>query len=170
VGAYRNILVAFNGTPQADRALAEAIELAVSCNGRLTILTAARQIPHCAYTGATGDAIVALRRGVETEAEQTLCRAANRVPQNVSLTKIFTPEPIRGALRRRIEGGPYDLVVMGSCDRAGIRSALFGSVSEYVLRHSSVPVLVVHATPARTPASVAPRSAETFSPVTPQRA
>jgi len=37
----------------------------------------------------------------------------------------------------------YDLIIMASHGRSGIRRALLGSVAEYVLRHSKCPVLIV---------------------------
>ncbi len=42
-----------------------------------------------------------------------------------------------------LEEGTFDLVVMGSHGRTGIRRALLGSDAEKVMRHASCPVLVV---------------------------
>jgi nucleotide-binding universal stress UspA family protein len=92
------------------------------------------------------------------------------VPDNVSLTTICTPRPIRSALLEQIERGSFDLVVLGSRGRGRLISALFGSVSLYVLRHSSVPVLVVHAAPERAASVPAPEASAALGPVTPQGA
>jgi len=37
-----------------------------------------------------------------------------------------------------------DLIVMGSRGVSTVKRALIGSVSEYVIRHSSIPTLIVH--------------------------
>jgi nucleotide-binding universal stress UspA family protein len=147
VNGARNILVAFDGSPQAQRALDTAIGLAVANHGRLTILTAARRVPYLACFGASAEGVTALRRSIEAEAERALCRGAERVPENVSVTKIFTRDPICRALVARIEDGSHDLVVLGTRGLGRIRAALFGSVSRYARRHSPVRVLVVHASP-----------------------
>ena len=78
-------------------------------------------------------------------ADRVLRDAVERVPDDVSVTSVLTEEPIRKAILKRVEEGRHDLVVMGSRGRGAVRSAVLGSVSHYVLHHSPVPVLVVHA-------------------------
>jgi hypothetical protein len=58
----------------------------------------------------------------------------------------LTDEPIRPALIEQIKRGGHDLIAMGSRGRGAIRAALLGSVSHYVLHHTPIPVLIVHAT------------------------
>jgi nucleotide-binding universal stress UspA family protein len=73
---------------------------------------------------------------------------------------VLADEPIRIALVRRLKDGHHDLVVMGSRGRGAVRATLLGSVRHYVLHHSPVPVLIVHAAQAPRPdvrdAAVAP--------------
>jgi hypothetical protein len=47
-----------------------------------------------------------------------------------------------------IKRGGHDLIVVGARPRGRVRAA-FGSLSNYLVRRSPAPVLVVHATPAR---------------------
>jgi nucleotide-binding universal stress UspA family protein len=89
----------------------------------------------------TGDAIADTR----ARAEAILRRALDQVPDDLPVSTVLTDQPIRPALIRQIKDGHHDLVVMGSRGRGAARSALLGSVSHYVLHHSPVPVLIVHA-------------------------
>jgi hypothetical protein len=77
---------------------------------------------------------------------QTILRTAvERVPDRVSVSTVLSSEPVRPALIDQISTGQHDLVVMGSRGRGALRSVLLGSVSHYVLHHSPVPVLIMHA-------------------------
>ncbi len=141
---FRNILVAVDGSPHAEKALDEAIDMAVSGNGRLTILSA---IPHPpAWASSPGGAVVAIPLADELEREATsiLRESVRRVPESVPVTKILTHEPIRAALTEQLETGRHDLLMMGSRGRGAIRASLLGSVSHYALNHSRIPVLIVH--------------------------
>jgi len=139
---FRSILVAVDGSPDADEALAQAIDLAESEHTRLTLITAPAQIPSTAYlTPAINDLVA----DTATEAQAILSRARDRVPDDLPVTTILTDQPIRAALIHQIEAGHHDLVAMGSRGRGAVRSALLGSVSHYLLNHSPVPVLIVHA-------------------------
>jgi nucleotide-binding universal stress UspA family protein len=142
---FHNILVAVDGSKHADKALAEAIDLARAGHARLTLLTAIVPPPPAAYFGASGAAVAETARGAEVEAEKIVRRARDRVPDDVSVMTEVSTEPIEPALMRELDKGSYDLVVMGSRGRGAIRSALLGSVSHFVLNHSPVPVLIVHA-------------------------
>ncbi len=141
---FRNILVAVDGSAHAEKALDEAIDLALAANGRLTIISA---IPHPpAWASSPGGAMAAIPLAEELERESTtiLREAVVRVPDAVPVTKILTHEPIRNALSEQLEGGRHDLLVMGSRGRGAIRASLLGSVSHYALNHSRIPVLIVH--------------------------
>jgi len=142
---FHNILVAVDGSQHADQALADAIDLADVEHARLTLFTAVVQLPASAFFGASGDAVAAMFQDVQAQAEAILRRACDRVPEHLSVTTVLSTEPVEPALIRQIKEGNHDLVVMGSRGRGAVRSALLGSVSHYVLHHSPVPVLIVHA-------------------------
>jgi nucleotide-binding universal stress UspA family protein len=142
---FLNILVAVDGSPDADEALSQAIDLAEREHARLTLMTGVVLPPAAAYFGAGGSAIALAVQSAQADAEAILKRARERVPDDVAVTTILTREPIRVALVKRIEHGHHDLVMMGSRGRGAVRAVLLGSVSHYVLHHSPVPVLIVHA-------------------------
>jgi nucleotide-binding universal stress UspA family protein len=142
---FHSILVAVDGSEHADRALAQAIDLAESEHARLTIFTAVVAPPAGAYFGGGSGVAAEIARGAQTEAEALLRAAARRVPADVSLSTVLSNDPVRPALLHQIRSGSHDLVVMGSRGRGALRSALLGSVSHHVLHHSPEPVLIVHA-------------------------
>jgi nucleotide-binding universal stress UspA family protein len=141
---FRDILVAVDGSPDAEQALAQAIDLAKSEHTRLTLITAVPQIPATSLLipGAVTEHEVA---GARSWAAAILRQARDQVPADVPVRTVVTDQPIRLALVGQIKAGHHDLVVMGSRGRGAVRSALLGSVSHYVLNHSPVPVLIVHA-------------------------
>ena len=144
---FRNILVAVDGSPHADHALSEAIDIARGSRARLTIITAVAE-PRSGITMAlAAGAAATLGPALLREADRVVRAAADRVPDDISVTTILTEDPIRSAIMARIREGHHDLVVMGSRGRGTVRSAVLGSVSHHVLHHSPVPVLIVHADP-----------------------
>jgi nucleotide-binding universal stress UspA family protein len=157
---FHSILVAVDGSPHAEQALAHAIDLARCANARLTLMTAVVAPPVTAYLGAAGEAVSTLAQDAEAEAQAILLRARDRVPDDVSVTTILSAQPIATALIRQIEDGHHDLVVMGSRGRGSVRAALLGSVSHDILHRSPVPVLVVHAPPGSRQEWPAPAAAD----------
>jgi nucleotide-binding universal stress UspA family protein len=164
---FHDILVAIDGSPDADEALRQAIDLAESQRARLTLFSAVVTVPTVAYMGASGSVLASgnvlpdLTRGAEAEAEATMHAAVELVPDDIPLSTVLSREPVRHALIDQIAAGPHDLLVMGSRGRGALRSALLGSVSHYALHHSPVPVLIVHAE--RAPQPDAPAGASGHS-------
>jgi nucleotide-binding universal stress UspA family protein len=143
---FRNVLVAYDGSDHAEKALREAIDIAAAGHGRLTVLTAVASPSR--WTTATPETMVAardLRLELEEHGQALLAHAASLVPDEVSVTTVLTHDPIRRAVLRCAERHCADLIVLGSRGRGALRAALLGSVSHYVLHHSRIPVLIVHA-------------------------
>lgn len=141
---FHNILVAVDGSPDADLALEHAIDLARAQHSKLTLITAVIPVPTVAYLAING-LLPPLSGDPSTDAEKVIRAAADRVPADLPVTKVVSGDPIRSAIVRQLEHGRHDLVVMGSRGRGALRSAALGSVSHFVLNHSPVPVLIVHA-------------------------
>src|SRR5438132_2988227 len=143
---FRSVLVAVDGSANAEEALTQAIDLADSEHARLTLIAGVTGLPSAAYVGLSGPAFAVMQADARSSAEAVLRRARERVPDDLPVTTILTDEPIRPALIEQIKRGGHDLIAMGSRGRGAIRAALLGSVSHYILHHSSIPVLIVHAT------------------------
>ena len=141
--AFHDILVAVDGSPEAERALAYAIELADRGHARLTLLTAAAQPRPLAYWGFAAMGAISFFQRADAEARKVATLARARVPDRVPVTAVVTGQPVRQALARQISNGQHDLVVIGSRGRGGARSARRGKLSRYVVRHSLAPILIV---------------------------
>jgi nucleotide-binding universal stress UspA family protein len=142
---FREVLVALDGSADADQALSQAIDLAECERARLTLFSAVVSPPAVAYAGVSGDVVAKLAQDAEAEAEEILRTAVDGVPEDVSVSTVLSKAPVRLALLDQIRDAGHDLVVMGSRGRGAVRSVLLGSVSHYVLHHSPIPVLIVHA-------------------------
>ena len=141
---FHNLLVCIDGSPHADRALSEAIDIATAGRGRLTLLTAIPRPPYWATSPATAAAVEPLTADLAREARMNLKAAVDRVPQEIPVTTVLSEKPIREAIMDRLATTPHDLLVMGSRGRGAISATVLGSVSHYALNHAAVPVLIVH--------------------------
>jgi nucleotide-binding universal stress UspA family protein len=145
---FHRFLVAFDGSSHAERALAEAIDLAQSNNGSLTVMTV---VPESSVWMLGGGYEVPidldeLSKQVQREHQTMLDAAVATVPDDVSVRKILKHGAAGRAIVEEAEVGDHDLIVMGSRGRGELRSLLLGSVSHHVLQASPLPVLVVHIT------------------------
>jgi nucleotide-binding universal stress UspA family protein len=139
---YRNILVAVDGSPDADAALAHATDLARDQRARLTLVTAVPQVPATALL-ASGAAPP--RSEVIKHYAELLRLAAASLPEDVSVTTLLVEGPPARALVERSKSGAFDLIVMGSHGHGRLHSSLLGCVSQKVMQASPIPVLLIRA-------------------------
>jgi len=142
---FRNVLVAIDGSPDSDRALSHAIDIAECANARLTIFSAVPTPPAFTYATPGAAALADIGEKAREETETIVRTARDRVPDSISVTTVVKDAPVRPALIEQIDAGGHDLVAMGSRGRGAVGSVLLGSVSHHVLHNTRVPVLIVHA-------------------------
>ncbi|HLB19213.1 MAG TPA: universal stress protein [Gaiellaceae bacterium] len=136
---FKSILIAWDGSEHAKRALGEAVDLARTQDGRLTLLTVAAPLqvwPGYVPPVTEADLISA--------AKTTLAEGEALVPEGVPVSGHTAAGDPGSELVKRAGAADHDLIVMGSRGRGAVRSAFLGSVSHFVLNHTTVPVLIVH--------------------------
>src|SRR3954452_3060583 len=84
VPRYRHVLVAFDGSPDADLALAHAIALAQVYRARMTLMAVVAPPPLMAWQAPGG--MRAVHESEQTELETRLRAAADGVPDDLPVT------------------------------------------------------------------------------------
>ena len=135
------ILLATDGSREAQLARTTAIDLANSTNSELHVVTVAPGYP--SYDVLNPSVVEGLRE----QAEDILNEQAEKIEQEGGTV---TEKHLRIAERYRAqqivkvaEDIGAGLIVIGSRGLGGVRRALMGSVSDSVVRHAHCPVLVV---------------------------
>jgi len=140
---FRSILVAWDGSRHAERALAEAVDIARTQGARLTLMTVGAPVPTWPGPYAAPVSTAALER----TAEQIAAAGEARVPDGIPFSSRTVVGNPGTELLKRAEAADHDLIVMGSRGRGRVTAALLGSVSRRVMHDSPVPVMVVHRPP-----------------------
>ncbi len=127
---FCHILVPVDGSPSSDKALDEAIRLAIFSGAKISLLHVLDDLSH---VRATGESLLAkqgekiLARGLPVECV-LIAEGSGRICDHV-------------AEHARISQA--DLIVVGSHGRRGVGRVLLGSDAEQIIRQAPVPVLVV---------------------------
>jgi len=144
---FTDILVAIDGSPHAAAALAQGYDLARHEGARVTVVSAYQ--PHPDWLSlvpeAARDDRVLKRARERTDA--MLREAASGAPAGLEVSTKLLEGPPADAILGELEGGSYDLVVIGMRGRGGPAARFLGSVSHAVLQRSPVPALVVRTKP-----------------------
>ena len=139
---YEESLVPTDGSDAASRALDHALDLASQYDARIHALYVIDSSAYATLEAGTDVVVSAL----EEEGQATIETVVDRTEEKGVEA---TTEVITGTVHKTIieyaEGYDVDLIVMGTHGRRGLDRYLLGSVTEKVVRASTVPVLTIQA-------------------------
>ncbi len=144
---FRSILVPLDGTRFADAVLPAAVRLTRSAPGRLHLLLAHQ--PTAALVGMGGVAAVpnpGLDLALQAQDETYLSDIVARLGQvgEGPINSRQVDGPAGDAICEEAARVRADLIVMATHGRSALGRLWLGSVSNHVVRHAGVPVLLVH--------------------------
>jgi len=136
---FKRILVAWDGSEHAKRALAEAADLARSQDASLTLLTVATLHPV-----APGLVPPITETDLLNGAKEIVASGTARAPEGIRVSARTAIGHPGTEILRCAAAADHDLIVLGSRGRGAVSSAVLGSVTHFVLNHGTVPMLIVH--------------------------
>jgi nucleotide-binding universal stress UspA family protein len=140
------ILLASDGSEEAELALKTAVDLANNTNSELQVVTVGgAEYRHGYDIPESGDLLQETYKTIEREAQETLAEQIKKIEEARGTVTEAHLRMGRAAeeivnLGEEIGAG---LIIIGRRGRGGISRALMGSVSDSVIRYAHCPVLVV---------------------------
>jgi nucleotide-binding universal stress UspA family protein len=141
---FRRLLVAIDGSGNAELALAAALTATRREHGQLTLIGVAPNVMQTAALARTGISPEQLQDEANSEAKQALRDAVHRLPDDVSATTLFRQGKPGAEIVAEAASGRYDGILLGARG-VGRVGSLIGSVSQYVLHRAEIPVIIIHA-------------------------
>lgn len=137
---FRRMLVAYDGSPQSEKAVELAFSLAECLDSSVLVFAVARP-PEPATSVELGAVLDDAREHYEEGFKKIVEKARGH---NLDVrTDMAVGHPGEQIIHRaEVEG--IDLIILGRRGRSMLSRMMLGSVSERVLRYAHCPVMVVH--------------------------
>ena len=133
------ILVPLDGSPLAEQALPHACRLASTTGAGLVLVRAA---PHVAIAGAPASPL----RVTVREAEAYLAVLRQRLAgEGFAVSTVALHDTALHAITHTARTSGAEIIVISTHGRTGVGRTMLGSVADEVLRHTTLPVLLVRA-------------------------
>lgn len=136
---YQRILVPLDGSKNSIRGLNHAIYLARQCQAVITGIYVIERPPHAAFRSPKYPEKPRLR-----DAQSVMDFARKHSAQNGIMfeSKIVFGDP-GYTIVKYAKDKKYDVIVIGARGRGALKEVFFGSVSNYVLHKTALPILVI---------------------------
>jgi nucleotide-binding universal stress UspA family protein len=138
---YKKMLVAYDGSAGARKALATAIELAARCGAELHSISVEEDLPH--YVATVGE-FEEVKRQKDAFFEQLNNEAAAQAQAaGVTLTAHVVAGHEVESIVNFCQAGGFDLLIIGFMGHSRIFERVWGSTSQTLTRLAPCSVLVV---------------------------
>ena len=143
---YKQILCPVDGSPTSTRGVGEAIQLAINQSAKLRFIHVIDSyFPILDMAGGMNvvDTTDILRKNAEKVIKKAKLAALKAgVIADSTITETLGSRAASFIIKEA-EKWPADLIVMGTHGLRGFARMVIGSDAEYVIRHSTIPVLLV---------------------------
>ena len=153
---YRHFLIPTDGSELAEHAVTNGLSLAKSVGAKVTVLIVEEPFSWLGVSESKAQRSLAEQGAFEELAKQTeridkyAASVLNRAADAAKLAgvpcdtiKVNDVQPYQAIIATAADRG-CDLIVMASHGRSGLSAVVLGSVTNKVLAHTKIPVLVCH--------------------------
>jgi nucleotide-binding universal stress UspA family protein len=142
-----HILVPVDGSPSSDKALDEAIKLAIFSGAKISLLHVIDDLSHVTGFEPAINYVNQMVPLMRAAGENLLVKEGEKVlAHGLQVECVLIAEGPGRVFEHVTEHARIsqaDLIVLGSHGRRGVKRVLLGSDAEQIIRHAPVPVLVV---------------------------
>ncbi len=144
---FRHLLVPVDGSSTSDKALDEAIRLAVFSGAKISLIHVVDDLSHITGFESGTDYVQQMIPLIRAAGEELLAKEGEKVlAHGLQVECVLIAEGPGRVCEHVAEHARIshaDLIVLGSHGRRGVKRVLLGSDAEQIIRHAPVPVLVV---------------------------
>jgi nucleotide-binding universal stress UspA family protein len=144
---YRHILIPTDGSELAEHGVAQGLALAKFAGAKVTVIIVEERSTGWLTFAETGaaEAFAIYNEQVKKHTASVLDRVANAAKQagvSCDTVQVQDVQPYEAIIATATDRS-CDLIVMASHGRGGLSAMVLGSVTNKVLTHAKIPVLVV---------------------------
>lgn len=143
---FQHILVPVDGSITARQAAEAAAKLAGETGAKVTIIHVVHMYPYTGFGAGFAEGQSLYLSAATANANETIA-TVREVMQNAGVnaqSRIVESNVVWRGIVETTQTVGADLIVMGTHGRSKIDRLLLGSVTQRVLSHATVPVMVIH--------------------------
>lgn len=143
---FHRLLVPLDGSESSELALRAAVTVALRDRSTIALITVVPDmLTESSRWAWAAQSPAALQDDADVEADKHLRDAIQRIPEEIPVKTIMKRGKAGPEIVAHANESNYDAILMGARGVGRVGAAVLGSVSQYVMRHVSVPVFVAHA-------------------------